>query len=90
MPQKVGKYDAEFRLAMPQTIGETDHAFDLANYIEFLESKVLNNNTLDCVIELLEECYTGHELSNPITKEAVTHLKRFRLTDDEADGRSHG
>ena len=40
MPQKVGKYDAEFRLQRPETIDETDHAFDLLNYVDFLENKI--------------------------------------------------
>ena len=43
MPQKVGKYDAEFRLQRPETIGETDHAFDLLNYVDFLENKIEQN-----------------------------------------------
>ena len=43
MPQKVGKYDAEFRLQRPETIGETDHAFDLSNYVDFLENKIEQN-----------------------------------------------
>ena len=43
MPQKVGKYDAEFRLQKPETIGETDHAFDLLNYVDFLENKIEQN-----------------------------------------------
>ena len=43
MPQKVGKYDAEFRLQRPETIDETDHAFDLLNYVDFLENKIEQN-----------------------------------------------
>ena len=43
MPKKVGKYDAEFRLQRPETIGETDHAFDLLNYVDFLENKIEQN-----------------------------------------------
>ena len=43
MPQKVGKYDAEFRLQRPETIGETDRAFDLLNYVDFLENKIEQN-----------------------------------------------
>lgn len=43
MPQKVGKYDAEFRLQKPETIGETDHTFDLSNYVDFLENKIEQN-----------------------------------------------
>ena len=43
MSQKVGKYDAEFRLQRPETIGETDHAFDLLNYVDFLENKIEQN-----------------------------------------------
>ena len=43
MPQKVGKYDAEFRLQRPETIGETDHVFDLLNYVDFLENKIEQN-----------------------------------------------
>ena len=43
MPQKVGKYDAEFRLQKPETIGETDRTFDLLNYVDFLENKIEQN-----------------------------------------------
>ena len=43
MSQKVGKYDAEFRLQKPETIGETDHTFDLSNYVDFLENKIEQN-----------------------------------------------
>jgi hypothetical protein len=32
------KYDAEFRAAHPETIGETDQTFDRANYCEWLET----------------------------------------------------
>ena len=43
MPQKVGKYDAEFRLQRPETIGERDFTFDLSNYVDFLENKIEQN-----------------------------------------------
>ena len=36
-------YDAEFRLQKPETIGETDHTFDLSNYADFLENKIEQN-----------------------------------------------
>ena len=34
------KFEARYRRAMPQTIGEKDHAFDLANYAEWLEKSL--------------------------------------------------
>lgn len=43
MTQKVGKYEVEFRLQSPETIGEKDFAFDLSNYVDFLENKIEQN-----------------------------------------------
>ena len=33
-------FETEFRMASPETIGETDWAFDMANYIEWLEQQL--------------------------------------------------
>ena len=83
MPQKVGKYDAEFRLAKPETIGETDHTFDLSNYVDFLESKIIQGSFLECAIELLYE-YNETENSS-IVSGTISALKRCRLTNVEPD-----
>ena len=34
------KYEKEFREAYPETIGETDKAFDLSNYTDWLEKQL--------------------------------------------------
>jgi len=34
------RFEQEFRLAFPETVGETDKEFDLSNYVEWLESLV--------------------------------------------------
>ena len=41
------KFEPQFRLSFPQTVGETDKHFDLSNYTEWLES-------------LAEEKFTSH------------------------------
>ena len=41
------KYEKEFRKAFPETIGETDRAYDESNYTDFLESLVEAQNTID-------------------------------------------
>lgn len=83
MTRKVGKYDAEFRLAMPQTIGETDHLFDLSNYAEFLESKIPDKEWLRVAIDFMEEDQEIHP--HDVRIEAIQHLKRCRLTNDVPD-----
>ena len=49
------KFEKEFRADNPQTIGENDKEFDNANYIEWLENKLMEsivngktNNCEDC------------------------------------------
>ena len=88
MTQKIGKYDAEFRLAKPETIGEKDYTFDLANYTEFLESKILQSSFLECTIDLLDE-YNEIKGSSIISG-TISALKRCRLTNGEADTRKSG
>lgn len=34
------RYEKEFRKDHPETLGETDKAFDLSNYVEWLENKL--------------------------------------------------
>lgn len=36
------KFEKEFRKEMPQTIGETDSHFDLDNYKDWLEQKLIS------------------------------------------------
>lgn len=76
--KKVGKYDAEFRLEKPETIGETDHAFDLSNYVDFLESKIPDKEWLRVAIDFMEEDQEIHP--HDVRVEAIEHLKRCRLT----------
>ena len=38
------KFEKEFRLAHPETIGETDKQFDLDNYKDYLEQQLVNKN----------------------------------------------
>lgn len=48
----------QFKIDKPETVGETDKAFDDSNYIDWLESKiqamqqVKNNDSLHSIIEL--------------------------------------
>ena len=39
------KFDKAFRRENPQTIGETDSHFDLSNYTEWLERKIIDIDT---------------------------------------------
>ena len=91
MPQKVGKYDAEFRLQRPETIGETDHAFDLLNYVDFLENKIEQNAfdmkpadekkrmaLLQKVVERLNAKFAEHDIEEGISdnyKEFILETK---------------
>lgn len=44
------KFEKEFRLENPQTVGETDSHFDLDNYKDWLEDKL--EKTVDALSEL--------------------------------------
>jgi hypothetical protein len=55
------KYEEQFRVENPQTIGETDQQFDLSNYKDWLERKLedatkkLIENNEDMDLETLLE-----------------------------------
>jgi len=83
MTQKVGKYDAEFRKAKPETIGESNHTFDLSNYVDFLESKIPDKEWLRVAIDFMEEDQEIHP--HDVRVECIEHLKRCRLTTVGAD-----
>lgn len=87
MPQKVGKYDSDFRIAKPETIGETDHTFDLSGYVDFLESKIPDKDWLRIAIDFLEE--DQERYPHDVRLDVIEHLKRCRLTDGDADA-THG
>jgi len=37
------KFETEFRQAHPETMGETDREFDINNYAEWLEQRIVDN-----------------------------------------------
>jgi len=55
------KFEPQFRLAFPQTVGETDKEYDLSNYTEWLES-------------LAEERFTSHNTGSPKLRENTMEL----------------
>ena len=52
------KFEKEFRKDHPETIGETDHTFDLLNYSEWLENKI---ERIEKLLEEWKDCSTAVE-----------------------------
>ncbi len=53
------KYEKEFRQSHPETVGEKDNAFDMSNYIdwldgEFASNKLHHDSLVDCGNKILD------------------------------------
>lgn len=55
------EFEKEFRLAHPETIGETDKTFDMYNYAEWLDKQVKNLGLFGVVCSSsTEDIYVSH------------------------------
>ena len=53
------QFEKEFRKEMPQTIGETDSCFDVNNYKDWLEQKLIASNVALCELIFTVERYAS-------------------------------
>lgn len=74
------KFEKEFRKEKPETIGETDKHFDLANYAEWLDAKFEKSN--DCIktlIDAIEFVSTEYNANYVIGMQDIELLKAALL-----------
>lgn len=70
------KFEEEFRLDKPETIGETDRHFDLDNYKDWLEFQLAESRkqlSLFAVSGRSEQSSLIHHCGNELTEKEIFH-----------------